>query len=306
VSNLSHVELYTPRPDESLTFFRDVMGMEVSAQEGQSVYLRAFGEYPHHSLVLTERDRPGLGHVAMRVEAPEQVAGFADRLGAAGVEVARVDGGSEPGQGDGIRFADPAGHTVELFHDFARAVPNRPSKLRNQPEAYPGRGIEARRLDHVNLFAPDVRAAREFFQQHLGFKLREGLQLDDGTEVGAWMSVTTNVHDVAVMRDQAGGGPNRLHHVAFWLDSREAMLRAADVLAEHEVPIEAGPAKHGITQAFFMYLFEPGGNRVELFSGGFQIFDPDWEPVRWTEAEIARSIIWWGSPVPEAYFAYGT
>lgn len=307
VSNLSHVELFTPKPDESLAFFRDVMGLEVSAQEGQSVYLRAFGEYPHHSLVLTERDRPGLGHVAMRVESPEQVDGFATGLAAAGIDVRRLDGGTEPGQGDAIRFTSPAGHDYELFYDFARAKPVRPSKLRNQPDAYPARGIEARRLDHVNLLAADVTANREFLERHLDFKLRESLQLDDGTEVGAWMSVTANVHDVAVMRDQAGTGQfNRLHHVAFWLDTREAMLRAADILAEHEVPIEAGPAKHGITQAFFLYLFEPGGNRVELFSGGFLIFDPDWEPIRWSEAEIERSIIWWGSPLPEAYFAYGT
>jgi hypothetical protein len=103
------------------------------------------------------------------------------------------------------------------------------------------------------------------------------------------------VHDIAVMQD--GTGQNgRLHHLAYWLDNRKDVLRAADILTDAGATIEAGPGKHGITQAFFIYLLEPGGNRIELFSGGYQIFAPDWEPITWTKDEIEKSIIWWGSP----------
>ncbi|HLG78556.1 MAG TPA: VOC family protein, partial [Ktedonobacteraceae bacterium] len=177
--------------------------------------------------------------------------------------------------------------------------------LKNAPQKPPYRGMGVRRLDHVNMLAQDVTTSREWLQKVLGFNLRENLYVDDQLEGGSWLSVTSQVHDIAVMRD-ATGQNGRLHHVAYWLDGREDVLRAADILTDADIKIEAGPGKHGITQAFFLYLIEPGGNRVELFSGGYQIFAPDWQPVTWTKDEIEKSIIWWGSPLPEEYFIYGT
>jgi catechol 2,3-dioxygenase len=35
----------TPTPEASLSFFVDVLGMEEEAREGQSVYLRGWGDY---------------------------------------------------------------------------------------------------------------------------------------------------------------------------------------------------------------------------------------------------------------------
>ena len=45
VSRLSHVELRTPTPQESLDFFTGVLGLQVSHREGQSVWLRGWGEW---------------------------------------------------------------------------------------------------------------------------------------------------------------------------------------------------------------------------------------------------------------------
>ena len=47
------------------------------------------------------------------------------------------------------------------------------------------RGIAAKRLDHVNLLAADVRASRVFAQDVLGYRLYERIEQDDGTETGA-------------------------------------------------------------------------------------------------------------------------
>ena len=66
-----------------------------------------------------------------------------------------------------------------------------------------------------------------------------------------------------------------------------------------------GGAQHAITQAFFLYAYEPGGNRIELFSSGYLIFAPDWEPIVWTQAERARGQAW-GLRLPESFHSYGT
>jgi catechol 2,3-dioxygenase len=141
-------------------------------------------------------------------------------------------------------------------------------------------------------------------EETLGFRLREQVILDDGSEAGAWLSVTPQVHDIAYTLD-ATRSRGRLHHVAFAADNREDVLRAADIYLENDVPIETGPAKHAITQGFFLYAYEPGGNRVEIFSGGYLIFAPDWEPVVWTQAERARGQAW-GLRLPESFHSYGT
>ncbi len=86
--------------------------------------------------------------------------------------------------------------------------------------------------------------------------------------------VTSQVHDLAIMRD-GQGRDGRLHHTAYYLDTPEGILRAADIFVDEGTPIDTGPGKHGLTQAFFIYVFEPGGNRVELFSGGYVIHGPD-------------------------------
>ena len=66
VAHISHVELLTPRPQESLDFFRDVMGMTVEEVDGDSVHLRGWGDYHRTSLKLTEADRAGMGHMGLR------------------------------------------------------------------------------------------------------------------------------------------------------------------------------------------------------------------------------------------------
>ena len=70
------------------------------------------------------------------------------------------------------------------------------------------------------------------------------------------------------------------------------MLRAADIFLEHGIVMESGPHKHAIQQTFFLYTYEPGGNRIEVCAGGFLIFAPDHEPVVWSQAERAKGQAW--------------
>jgi catechol 2,3-dioxygenase-like lactoylglutathione lyase family enzyme len=98
-------------------------------------------------------------------------------------------------------------------------------------------------------------------------------------------------HDLTYTRD-ATRTPGRLHHVAFFVDQREDVLRAADIFLEHGIVMESGPHKHAIQQTFFLYTWEPGGNRIEVCSGGYLIFAPDHEAVVWSQAERAKGQAW--------------
>ncbi len=75
------------------------------------------------------------------------------------------------------------------------------------------------------------------------------------------------------------------------------MLRAADLMNDAAVPIEAGPSRHIPIQGFYLYTREPGGNRIEICSGGYLGFDPDDNPVIWTAEEYAAKP-GWGARLP--------
>jgi catechol 2,3-dioxygenase len=304
LAHIGHAELLTPFADESLRFFVELFGMEIEAREGQSVYLRGWGDYQRYSLKLTESSLPGLGHAAIRAWSPEALARRVDAIERTGLGVGWIEG--DLGHGAAYQFHDPDGHLFELYYETDRYDPPeslRPA-LKNVPQRYVGRGAAVKRLDHVNLLARDVTANRVFSEEQLGFRLYEQIVNDDGSEAGAWMSLTIAAHELIYVADHAGAS-GRLHHLAFFVDTREEVLRAADLFLDADVPIEAAPSKHAVAQGMFLYVYEPGGNRVEVTTGTHFIYDPALPPVVWTQAERARGQAW-GVKTVETFHTYGT
>jgi catechol 2,3-dioxygenase len=303
IAHLGHVEVLTPSIQESLRFFTDLVGLFEVGREGNSVFLRAWGEYQLFSLQLTESNTTGLGHVAFRAKNNETLAAFVKNLESQGIAGNWIEGGF--GHGPAFRFRSPDGHFVEIYFETERyaAPAHLTTGFRNQPQRRGIHGIAPRRLDHINLLSSDVKTCRTFYQEFLGLRLTEQIIFNDGSEKGAWLSATNKSYDLALTLDQAGGH-GRLHHVTYFVDSREDVLRAADILVEGGIKVETGPHKHNIGQTFFLYFFEPGGNRFELGSGGYLILDPEWEPIQWNEADRAKGQAW-GLKTIESFHTYG-
>ena len=80
LAHLGHVEIFTPKPEESLRFFVDVLGMTESGREGDRVYLRGWDDYEFHTLKLTAAKHAGMGHVAFRADSPEALERRVDEL----------------------------------------------------------------------------------------------------------------------------------------------------------------------------------------------------------------------------------
>jgi catechol 2,3-dioxygenase len=304
LAHLSHVELLTPQPDDSLFYFREILGMEVAGASGDAVYLRGFGDYERSSVKLTVAEQPGVGHVAYRTQSPEALTRRVTALEAAGVQGEWIEG--DLGHGRAYSFLDPDGHRLELFYESERYQP--PAELRpalkNQPQRYTGRGVCVRHLDHVNFLAVDPAENRAFSEQHLGLRLTEQIVLDNGVEAGVWLTSNQKSYEVVYTHDQTRTR-GRLHHIAFFVDQREDVLRAADIFLEHGIVMESGPHKHAIQQTFFLYTWEPGGNRIEIASGGHMILAPDYEPVVWSQAERARGQAW-GMKTVASFHVKGT
>jgi catechol 2,3-dioxygenase len=210
------------------------------------------------------------------------------------------------GHGPAYRFSSPDDHQVEIYYETEKFkaegefVPG----FKNLPMRYIPHGIAPRRLDHINLLAQDVKGCRELFHDSLGLRVTEQIVFDGDQEMGAWLAATNKSYDIAFTKDKSASR-GRFHHLTYMMDSREDVLRAADILTERGVFIETGPHKHSIGQTFFLYFYEPGGNRIEIGSGGYLIFDPDWNPVVWNREERMKGQAW-GLQTVSTFHTYGT
>src|SRR5260370_13854766 len=131
LAHLGHMEMLTPKPEESERFFVDVMGMTVSGRKGCSVYLRGWDDYERYSLKLTASKTSGIEHIALRARSPQALERRVAALKGSGFEIGWTDG--DMGQGTVFRCRDPDGHIVELYSKTAsyEARPNQKPALTN-------------------------------------------------------------------------------------------------------------------------------------------------------------------------------
>jgi catechol 2,3-dioxygenase len=302
LSQLAHAEVLTPTPEESLRFYTDVLGLEESGREGQSVYLRGWGERFHHSLQLTEADQPGLGHIAWRAQGPAELQKAVERVEAAGAGDDWSDGA--PGQGATYRYRGPGGHVHELFWEVERYTPpaGMESPFPNRPQRFVPRGIAARNIDHVTVATADPGADAEWYRDTLGHRFMEYTVIPDRPDwiVFAMTTVCERAHDMGLVWDPSPVR-GRINHLAYWVDSHEELLRAADVLLNQDVAIEFGPGKHGMGEQDYLYFREPGGVRIELNTGGYRNYEPDFETVRF-EPQQGSNVFYKNNALPHSMF----
>ena len=203
----------------------------------------------------------------------------------------------QPFQGRTLQFTDPFGFQIELY----AAMEKRPHLLRRY-DLY--KGCHPQRLDHFNVFAAEVQDTVDFYAR-LGFRLTEYGEEDgpNGRIAAAWMHRKGNVHDFAITN---GRGP-RLHHFAYWVPTAMNILHLCDVMASsgYLKNIERGPGRHGISNAFFLYVRDPDGHRLELYTSDYFTGDHDHEPLRWSLKDPRRQTLW-GAPAPRSWFEQGS
>lgn len=305
IAHLGHVEVFSDKFEESLDFFTRVYGLKLSGQDGESAYLRAWDDYEFHSLKLTRHSTTGVGHIGYRAASPQALQRRVKIIEASGYRLHGWNDG-DMGHGRAFRFEDPFGHVFELYYEtnwFKPPDEVERAALKNTASAFTG--AAPRRIDHLNLLSSDVTEFRRFMETCLGSRVTEYIQLDNGRLGGCWFTVNNKTYDLACTEEH-GGGTGRFHHLTYATDQREDILRAADLFLQNGVHIETGPHKHAIQGTFFLYVWEPAGNRIELANSGARLMlAPDWTPVCWTEADRRKGQAW-GLKTIETFHTHGT
>ncbi len=287
-----HVEYLVTDIKKARKFYVETLGFFETARRGKQSFLRCIEERFHHSLVLTESDEPGIGHIAFRVASKEDLSKIYIFLELSGLKPFWYD--DEYGVGKCVRVQDPFGFPIEFYHSMKREE----WLLRRFSEH---RGAKVMRIDHFNLHVPDVEKAFKWYRDKLLFTCTEITETEGKRHAiwAAWLRRKHTCHDVALTN---GYGP-RLHHTGFSVYDRSSIYDCADILASSGYlrSIERGPGRHGVSNAFFIYLRDEDGNRIELYTGDYMTADPDWEPIVWKLNDPQRQTFW-GSPAPESWF----
>lgn len=287
----AYAELVVTDLAASRAFYVDVLGLVVTEEDDETVHLRAMEEFIHHNLVLRQGPVAAVAAMAFRVRTPEDVDRAERYYAELGCRTERRPGGFTKGVGDAVRVVDPIGFPYEFFHDVAhveRLIWN--FELR--------RGATIVRLDHFNQMTPDVPRGRAYLED-LGFRVTEDIKDDEGTTYAAWLRRKDTVHDTAL----TGGDGPRLHHVAFATHEKHDIIDLCDRLGALRLSdrIERGPGRHGVSNAFYLYLRDPDGHRVEIYTQDYYTGDPDNPVVTWDVHDNQRRD-WWGNPVVPSWY----
>lgn len=290
----SHVVLDVTDLAASRKFYEDIVGLHVEDADSDTVYLRAVEEHQHHSLVLRKTATAGCHRLGFRVASDGDLDKASAFFAANGLTYSFVE---RPFQGRTLQVTDPFGFQLEL----CASMEKRPHLLRRF-DLY--KGCHPQRLDHFNVFAAELQATIDFYAR-LGFRLTEYAEEDgdNGRIAAAWMHRKGNVHDLAFTN---GKGP-RLHHFAYWVPTAMNIVHLCDVMASsgYLANLERGPGRHGISNAFFLYVRDPDGHRLELYTCDYQTMDSDHESLRWSLKDPRRQTLW-GAPAPRSWFEQGS
>lgn len=294
INRLAHVEVGVADLERAAEFYLGVLGFEEAYRSDQALHLRATQEYDQWSLKLTKTGGPGMISAGFRVSAPEDLDALRDLHERLGLPHADLPAGAEPGRGPGLRVKAPTGHVLDFHWEIDEIVlpPGRIGPLPPMRRLEASRGVPPAEIDHINTRVVDVPGAVEYWTEALGFRASELVVRPDGQTQAAWMRVTRRNHDVACGAWEHPG----LHHFAYTVVDGQAMLRAADLLADsgHARALQFGPARHGASNALTMYFLDPDGNRIELFCGDYHR-DLDRPPNVWTvDGFDAGGRFWWG------------
>jgi len=293
IVRLSHVDLGVTDLAASRRFYVDTLGLQVTDEDASTIYLRALEERGHHSMVLHKSEAAHAKSLSFKVYDEDQLDKAHAWFTAEGHPAAWIE---RAHQGRTLATTDCFGMPIEFYSRMDRLQP-----IHQKYVLY--KGVKPLRIDHFNCFSPDVDKAVDFYNA-IGFRVTEYTE-DEATKRlwAAWTHRKGGVHDIAFTN---GTGP-RLHHTAFWVPTPLNIIDLLDLMSTtgYLANIERGPGRHGISNAFFLYILDPDGHRIEIYCSDYQTVDPDLEPIKWDLKDPQRQTLW-GAPAPRSWFENGS
>ena len=175
-----------------------------------------------------------------------------------------------------IRFTDPSGNGLEVFHGAAL-------EHRRVVSPYGHRFVTAEQgLGHVVLSTRDDAEALHFYRDVLGFRLRDSMRLPpqlvgrpaDGAP--AWLrffGCNPRHHSLAFLPMPT---PSGIVHLMVEVENSDDVGLCLDRALRKKVPMSATLGRHVNDKMLSFYMKTPGGFDIEFGCEGMNVDDHDW------------------------------
>jgi catechol 2,3-dioxygenase-like lactoylglutathione lyase family enzyme len=281
VKRLAHVGLWTSDIMAQARFYRQILGLDLRATSegtldsnidiGDANLFFGLGE-EHHCLGLyhdtrsaqTNGRRPvqrtPLHHLSFEVDSAAELAALAARLNISGVNLTLEANDGYPDAGDALWFSDPDGNRISIAvaaDDLLTHASYIGSTQRTTPRPYG--------LQHIALYTLNLESMVEFYTEALGFDISDWLLRER-----AWLRCNTDHHTVLFIQGRPG-----IEHIGFGISQSADLLRWADYLSQHTIPLLWGPGRHGAGNDLFIRFADTDGLHIELSTEMMQYYDRD-------------------------------
>lgn len=278
---LGYVALNVTDLDRSVAFYRDLVGLDVSEQNGELAALRCGRD--HHNVLLYAAGEPGLKRIAFELETERDLDLAAAHLAEHGLDPQPVPESELKAlaMGRAFRFHEPVtGLCLEYY-----------ARQRFMALPFEARLTKIERLGHVVVQVRAFDRVYGFFRDTLGFETSDFV-----SGFAAFMRAFPNPlhHSLAIL----AGGEDRLHHVNFMVTDIDDVGRAYHRMKDAQVEIVFGPGRHQPSESIFLYYLDPDRMTVE-YSFGMETFPEQGarEP-RMLEPRPEALDSWGGRPAP--------
>ncbi|MDT4894390.1 MAG: 3,4-dihydroxy-9,10-secoandrosta,3,5(10)-triene-9,17-dione 4,5-dioxygenase [Pseudonocardiales bacterium] len=254
-----------------------VLGLvEGKGADPEAVYFR-MDDFPAR-LVIVASDRDHLAVSGWETGNAAGLQEIRDRLESNGVpyKEGTTDELADRRVDELIRFEDPSGNTLEVFHGAAL-------EHRRVVSPYGHRFVTGEQgLGHVVLSTDDDGAALRFYRDVLGFRLRDSMRLPPqlvGRPAGgtpAWLrffGCNPRHHSLAFLPLPTASG---IVHLMLEVKDADDVGLCLDRALRRKVPMSATLGRHVNDLMLSFYMKTPGGFDVEFGCEGRQVHDEDW------------------------------
>ena len=280
--NLSYVALGTPKLEESISFYRDLMGLELTRYEPASHAAFRCSDDAANFLLFNSAG-VGLLRVGFRLPGTDDLERARTHFHHRGYTVRPLNTEHQLlfSVGEGFSVLEPrTGITFDYFATVGSCA-----------EPFEPRLTKIQRLGHVVIRAENLDEVWGILERDFSFVASDYVE-----NKAVWMRCFPNPlhHSFAVVKAEHAG----LHHVNFMVSEIDDIGRARNRLEQAGVDIVFGPGRHKPSGSVFLYFNDPSGMTME-FSYGMEEF-PAEGPREPRSLENSAQVMdqWGGFPKP--------
>ena len=284
VRQLTYVTASTTDVDAWRTYGTEILGFQVGDDStDQLLYLRA--DERHHRVAIRPGDEDDIAYVGWEVADGAALDRAAAALEAAGVSVTvgTADEAADRRVLQMVWFTCPHSAVrmeIVVAHEQIFTPKFRPTRDLDGFVTTDGMG-------HVVLYAPDVRAAADFYVRTLGFGVTDLAVIPHVGTLAAFLHCNERHHSLAFMA--IPGAPRRIQHVMFQTVSMDDVGLTYDLCVDHKITTTS-PGRHHNDRTYSFYFRNPSDWHFE-FGWGPRTIDP----ARWgTEQYTLKPGNAWG------------